>query len=61
MKLKPQAYFILSAVFGVTFFVLVYLKIDFLRYGFLGAAIGASIRGFYEQSKINKEIKDKTQ
>jgi hypothetical protein len=61
MKLKPKTYFILAAIFGVTFFVLLYLKIDFLRYGFLGAAIGACIRGFYEQSKVNKEIKDKTQ
>jgi len=60
MKLSPKTYFILSAILGVTFFVLLYLKINFITYGFLGASIGACLRGFYEQSKENKEINNKT-
>ncbi|HSU28645.1 MAG TPA: hypothetical protein VLJ68_09710 [Chitinophagaceae bacterium] len=59
MKFTPRAYFILSAALIVTFFVLIYLKIDFLTYGFLGGAIGSLIRGFYEESKINKLKKQK--
>jgi len=61
MKLKPRIYFILSGVFIVVFFVLLYLKIDFMRYGFLGLSIGGLIRGFYEESKESKKIKDNNQ
>jgi len=57
MKLRPRTYFILSAVLIVVFVVLLILKIDFITYGFLGASIGALIRGFYEESKEVKELK----
>jgi hypothetical protein len=46
MKPRSKVYFILAVIFGITFFVLLFLKIDFLRYGLLGASIGAGIRGF---------------
>lgn len=55
MKLKSRVFFILSVVLGITFFVLLFLKIDFVTYGFLGGSIGAVWRGFYEQKKENKE------
>ena len=61
MKLSPRTYFILAAVMGITFFVLIYLKIDFMTYGFLGVAIGSLFRGFYEENKKSKEIKNNTQ
>lgn len=51
MKFGPKAFFILSAVLGAVFFVLLVLKIDFMTYAFLGGAIGSCWRGFYEQSK----------
>jgi len=60
MKLSPRTYFILAAVLGLTFFVLTYLKIEFMTYGFLGASIGSLLRGFYEENKISKELKNKT-
>ena len=61
MKFTPRAYFILSAVLITVFFVLIYLKIDFITYGFLGGAIGSFIRGFYEESKISKLKKQETE
>jgi len=61
MKFRPRTYFILSAVLIVVFVVLLYLKIDFITYGFLGASIGALIRGFYEESKESKKIKSNNQ
>ncbi len=59
MKLKPRAFFILSGVFIVVFFVLLYLKIETMRYAFLGLSIGALIRGFYEESKERRSLKNK--
>ena len=61
MRLKPRAYFILSGILIVVFFVLLYLKVDFMTYGFLGGAIGALIRGFYEESKERKKLKNNNQ
>jgi hypothetical protein len=61
MKLKPKIYFLIAIVSGITFFALVYLKIEFMTYGFLGVSIGGLIRGFIEQSKLDKEeINNKT-
>jgi len=61
VRLKPRAYFILSGILIVVFFVLLYLKIDFMTYGFLGGSIGALIRGFYEESKERKKLKNNSQ
>jgi len=58
MKLKPRHYFILSGIFIVVFFILIYLKIEAMRYGILGLSIGALIRGFYEESKESKRLKN---
>ncbi len=59
MKLRPRAFFILSGVFILAFFILLYLKIETLRYALLGLSIGALIRGFYEESKERKSLKNK--
>lgn len=61
MKLRPRFYFVLSGVLIVVFVVLLYLKIEFMTYGFLGASIGALIRGFYEEKKEIKKLKDNSQ
>jgi len=58
MKLRPKVFFVLSAVFIIAFFILVYLKIETMRYAFLGLSIGALIRGFYEESKERKNFKN---
>jgi len=59
MKRGPRLFYLLSAVFAVVFIVLIITKTDFITYGFLGASIGALIRGFMEESKkakLEKEI-----
>jgi len=61
MKLRPRAFFVLSAVFIIVFVVLLFLKIEFMTYGFLGLSIGALIRGFYEESKESKKLKNNDQ
>ena len=58
MKVKPRTYFIVSGIAALLFVVLFYLGINFWSYA-IGIAIGALIRGFYEENKIAKELKNK--
>ena len=61
MKLRPRTYFILSGVFFAVFVLSFVLKFEVMRWAFMGAAIGSLIRGFYEESKESKAIKNNNQ